>query len=86
MEELEAKHLSPSAAASSAHGGSLTEGDSVAVATRIKMVRKLVELRGPRVLDGVDVERIVWLDGTSIQMTIDEELSVSEKSPYPIIY
>lgn len=51
--------------------------DESVVADRIRLLRRLVELRGERVLQGTDVGRIVWLEGTAVQMTNEQELAVS---------
>lgn len=54
----------------------VNEGEKKAIVTRIKMLRRLVEIRGEHVLDGQDLEKIVWLEGTNLHMTVDEELAV----------
>ena len=52
------------------------EGRAPAISQRLKLIRQLVTLRGEKVLDGVDIEKVVWLEGTNLHMTTEEELAV----------
>ena len=54
--------------------------NSPAVQHRIRLIRKLADIRGERILQGVDVEKIVWLEGTNLHLTTDQELAVSRSS------
>lgn len=47
-----------------------------AIQHRIRLVRKLVDLRGERVLQGLDIEKVIWLEGTNLHLTSDQELAV----------
>jgi hypothetical protein len=80
LQALEAKYLSSNTKASSqpmpSTNGQVGPQNTPAVQHRIRLVRKLVDIRGARILQGVDVEKIIWLDGTNLHLTTDQELAV----------
>jgi len=83
LEDLESKYKIDSSDESANEKTALANGENgggdetSAIVTRIKMLRKLVELRGERVLENVDVEKVVWLEGTNLHLTPEQELAVS---------
>jgi hypothetical protein len=87
LEDLESKYKIASSDESANEKTTLANGENAggdehsAIVTRIKMLRKLVELRGERVLENVDVEKVVWLEGTNLHLTPEQELAVSKLFP-----
>ena len=77
LEELEEKYLTSSTEGNTPRSAASANGEDLTIHTRIRMIRKLVELRGERILNGVDPEEVIWLDGTSTQSTTEGELTVS---------
>lgn len=80
LEALEKHYLSEEQsdkAAALAADKQSTPHNTPALQHRIRLLRKLVDLRGDRVLHGADLEKIVWLDGTNLHLTTEQELAVS---------